>query len=36
MNEVKAAPGRMPMLALVGGAIAIGFAPIFVRWSGWG
>jgi drug/metabolite transporter (DMT)-like permease len=33
MEAAKAAPAPRAMLALVGGAVAIGFAPIFVRWS---
>ncbi len=33
MSEAKTVSPLRPMLALVGGAIAIGFAPIFVRWS---
>lgn len=33
MSDPQSVPTLRPMLALVGGAIAIGFAPIFVRWS---
>jgi len=33
MAESRTRPGARPMLALVGGAVAIGFAPVFVRWS---
>ncbi|MEO8224020.1 MAG: DMT family transporter [Gammaproteobacteria bacterium] len=33
MAETNTAPALRPMLALIGGAIAIGFAPIFVRLS---
>ncbi|MEO7387714.1 MAG: DMT family transporter [Gammaproteobacteria bacterium] len=33
MAQTKMGQSPRPMLALIGGAIAIGFAPIFVRWS---
>lgn len=33
MEDAKPGPELRPLLALVGGAIAIGFAPVFVRWS---
>ena len=33
MPGISANPPLRPMLALIGGAMAIGFAPIFVRWS---
>ncbi len=33
MPVAKTGAPLRPMLALVGGAIAIGFAPVFVRWS---
>lgn len=33
MEKIRHVPNFRPMLALVGGAVAIGFAPLFVRWS---
>lgn len=33
MDRIRPAADPRAMLALVGGAIAIGFAPVFVRWS---
>ena len=33
MSELRPGAALRPLFALVGGAVAIGFAPIFVRWS---